>query len=327
MRISGVTTRLSADNQLLYFKVLATASIPADATAQVTVNYEYTPEKPEGSELPDSEFETRLVSSIKPLQGVTVKAKSLEGFINVSDITEKLFESYFLDTSFSDISIKLEEAVIPKPPINNPDREIKEPDDIPTVTNVRRVWMNHSYQGRNEFWITSAYLDLANAVTVDIDIPQKFAFPGIYNPQQITQEAFDALLVAPKADLVEQNGKIFAVKSTTGLKRIAILFTNSLRTYAQYFTYAEVYQLTLPSDIVFSKSIVSQDIVKVKDSTVTLDTGDLDLTSQHFAVEINDAMGQYRNIDVAFDRRTLSFRSDDPSFSLQNSGTTETYFQ
>lgn len=329
MRISGLKTRLSADSTQLYFTARATSTVPAGSTAAVTIKYEYTPEKPEETDLPDSEFEPRIVSSVKPLQGVTIDRNNLEGYINVKDITETLIEDYIFSASFSTVQIKLDvESLIDKP--DNPDVKLPESDDESTKTKVHRIWGNYreNYDPR-QFWVSSAYLDLTNAVTVEVTIADECILPGVFVPEQISEEDFNTLIASSKADLVEKNGKVYMIQTATGLKKIGILYSNSERTYAQYLSTDQVYQFGLPTYMTSTRPIQSQDLVKVKDRVYTFDVDVIEMDSRHFFNEIYTILSELNTLDVAFDRRTLETlsKNDSPNFNVINSGTTNTSFR
>lgn len=326
MRISGLATRLSADSTRLYFRARATSAVPAGATAAVTVKYEYTPERPEGSDLPDSEFEPRIVSSVKQLQGITISGNTLEGFVNIQDISETLIEEYLFSTSFSTVEVRLEVGLTDNP-VADPDVKLPESDDETTKTKVRRIWSHYeeSY-GPRQFWVSSAYLDLSKAVTVEAIVTERYILPGVMDPEQITEEAFNALLVSPGPDLVEKNGKVYMIKTPTGLMKIGILYSNPLRTYAQYLATSQVYQFSLPSGMTSTRPIQSQDLVKVKDKVFTFDVDVIEMDSVHFSSEIYTILAEFNTLDVAFDRRTFEDLDLDvtPNFNVINSGTTNT---
>lgn len=347
MKIASIKTDLSPDQKIIWFTARATSSIPADATASVMIFYKYetptAPELPPGTEEPkkptrteaeiEADKQLRLEEQAKqgqifvaerPLESITIEGNNIQGFVDLETISGTMIERFYFKASFSEVTVEIDSNYVLA---NDQKEELELPDsdDTATITKVRRLWYNYN-TSRVEFWASSAYLDLSKAVSVDANIPQQFGFPGIYAPKQISEDDFNALLVSPKADLVKKNGEVYSVKTPTGLKRVAILFSNSFRTYAEYFTYSTVYQLSLPNALVITHPIQSQDIVRVKDSVQTFTTDDLEIPSAHFNSEILAELYPYKTVEIAFDRRVMIDRNSSSSnFSITESGSANTY--
>lgn len=337
MRIASLRTRLSPDSTQLYFSAIATAAVPADATAAVLLEYTYhPPQTPEGQTPPKKTDEEKayekandgkILTIEKPLQGISIEGNRLEGFVNVAEISATLIENYLFKASFSTVAVKLEPAGLVDNPVQAPDVKLPESDDEPTNTKVHRIWNHYEENyGSRQFWVSSAYLDLDNAVTIEAAVTDKYIFPGVMAPQQIKENDFNALLVSSSADLVEKNGKVYMIETPTGLKRIGILFSNQKRTYAQYLSSSQVYQFSVPGAMAFTRPIQSQDLVKVKDKTFTFDVDVIEMDSANFYTDIYTILSEFNTLDVNFDRRTfddLDLR-ENPNFNVINSGTTNT---
>ena len=312
MRITGVSTWLSPDSTRLYLTVRATAVIPAGASGTITLKYKNDKEQ--------------IVTAIRPLQGIATDAEDLTGFVDVNEIADSLLRDYQLDTTFGSITVKLEEVTLDENGDPVKEEDIEEEADPSTKMKVMRLWQNYSDR-RDEFWITSAYIDLSKSVAIDATIPQQYGFPGIYEPIKISQQDFDALIAG--GNLKEKNGQVYSVKPATGVNRIAFLFSNAVSTWAQYVAYSSVYQLVPNSyDKGLVRPIQSQDIVKVKETSKEYTLEDVDIESTHFSTEIASIVSEFRYETVLFDRRKLTTRDTaEASFDMNSYGTTNTDYQ
>jgi hypothetical protein len=343
MRISGVNTFLSPNADQMIFIVSATEAVPPDAVASVVCSQK----NDDGIVV-----EITIPTEVSSVQGDTFTATiNITRFNEILDSTlipkeepenpksvdpnapveaprfDKVLEDFRLVTSFGTITIKLNGDEKDDPTTTDPD-EIEEQPDPETKMKVMRLWQNYQYTGRREFWISNAYLDTTKAVTVDVEISPEYGYPGIYSPTEISQDDFDALLAS--SDLKEKNGHVYAVQSSTGLKQIAVLFSNVHRTYADYFSYDEVYQLSPspPYSAAPTRTIQSQDIVKIKDSIQQFEMEELYVESPNFFTEIYELLNATRHKDVAFDRRTLTTSEiATQSFSIESLGSTNTDYQ
>lgn len=344
MRISGVNTRLSTNADLMYFIVSATDTIPQPATASVVLDRKnsdgivVTITVPVAvSEVHDdtftgsiniTQFNAILDSTLIP-KDPPEEPKPVDPNAPVKPVEpprfDKLLEDFQLVTSFGNITVKLNGDEKDDPVEEGPDKEIEEESDPETKIKVMRLWTNYQYMGRREYWISNAYLDTSKSVTVDVEIPADFGYPGIYSPTQISQDDFDALLAGPQ--LKEKNGHVYAVQSSTGIKRGAVLFSNAHRTYADYFDLDMVYQMTPTTSYSAAptRTIQSQDVAKVKDLIQPFEMEELIYESPNFYAELNELLNAVKYKDVAFDRRTLT--TVDPStasFVIGNVGSTNT---
>jgi hypothetical protein len=325
LRISSVKTRLTEDSGRLYFRIRATSAVPAGATAAVTINYEHTPEKPEDTELPDSEFEPRWVSEERPLREIIIDGQHLEGFVDVSEIYESLIEDYEFTATFGAVSIKLEEAVLAEAQVELPVREIEQIDDPPTATTVQRVWANHKeWFYTRQFWVSNAFLDLSNAVNIEVYTEDRFGFPGVFAPQQIDEEGFNALLSQDPDEQLENNGKIYSIKLKAGGRKIGILFANPFRIYAEYFDLDTVYQLSVSYRSTYTRQIATPKIIKTANKEIQITIKPIEIPSTNFQYEISEALAGYSSKTVLFDQRTLPTLGTESSFSINQFGYTNT---
>jgi hypothetical protein len=325
MRIAGVSNRLSDDGKLFYFTVEATQDIPAAATATIGLKYKYERIKMETKEEMDAQPENgTIISTTLPLQGMTIIGDRLEGYVDITDIADRLLEEYLITTSFGTVLLQ-RELEPPQEPGPDEKPEIEEEPDPSTEVYVVRLWSNYNNRNKHEFWISNAYLDTSKSVTLQLEIPQEFGFPGVYTPIKIGQDEFDSMLGSP--NLKEQNGKVYLVKSATGVTRVAILFSNIHRTYAEYFDIFSVYHIspTTSYDRAPTRIITSQGFVHVNDVKQTRTMDGLTIESVHFNNELFAIAQEYRNVDITFDRYTLTTADkSQPSFELNKLGSTNT---
>lgn len=309
MKIISLSRWDEPDKSGIYWRLRASDNLPLSAGASVLISYVKTIEHEKVGDEAKPPDEEVLVESRRPLQNIQIDGNTLTGYISIADIEDGILEDYKFNTTVSNVTIDFEDGEVAEASVKEKLDEITEYKGRPV-----KVWLKtrHTHyldvdsSFRDTTMFSNAVIDPNKQLVFQFSIDQENVFPNSFAPGLLKADAFQELLDTHPRTNIKKNGHCYIVQYEDGSKKLAVLFVNTERVYAEYYNPSDVYR-NVNETGARMEMLDTVDTIGFKKERLILypytSSTEFSVKSEHFKYELEELVTEYPADEIYVDQR------------------------